>query len=120
MDPTLKQLSEKVAAYIEMTQPLIDTHNEQRMAFVKRATQVAGFLVQHGVLEGTRINEFVDKVASNPVAVWDVVEKLAVSTGVDTLGSVSREKVAAGADATDPWERRFFGDQTARSNGLID
>ena len=121
MDPKIKQLTEKMAAYIEATQPLIDSQNEQRSAFVKRATQVAGVLAHRGIMDQKRIDAFVDKVASDPSAVWDVVEKLAASLGSYTLGAVSGEKVAAGVVSTDPWERRFFGDQSdAQSSGSIE
>ena len=103
-----KVLMEKVAAYIERTQPLIDQHNEERVAFTKRATQAAGVLAHKGVISASRVNEFVDKVAEDPSAVWEFVEKLAGAITPDALGEAVRTKVASGGRG-DAFERAFFG-----------
>lgn len=118
MDKTTTEIMAKVAAYIESTQPLIDSHNEQQSAFVKRATQAAGVLAHRGVIDSRRVNEFVDKVASDPAAVWELVEKLAAIIPVDALGEAVREKVASGKKI-DPFERVFFG-IGAENSGMVD
>ena len=106
MDDTVKQLMSKTAAYIERTQPLIDKHLDQQADFVKRATQTAGVLVHRGVIDRRRVNEFVDKVAESPAAVWDFVEKLAASVTADGLGEGVVHKSAS--RSRDAFERTFF------------
>ncbi len=101
-------LMAKTAAYIERTQPLIDEANEQRSAFTKRATQAAGVLAHHGVIDKRRVNDFIDKVASDPSSVWAFVEKLATAIPVDSLVEAVQTKVAAGSKL-DAFELEFFG-----------
>lgn len=113
-----QQIMVKVAEYIEATQPVIDKQNEQRIQFTKRATQAAGVLAHRGVIDSRRVNEFIDKVAEDPAAVWDFVEKLASAVTPDALGEAVREKVASGA-AVDAFERVFFGLGTGNS-GMVD
>jgi hypothetical protein len=121
MEPVIQQIMVKTAAYIEATQPLIDQHNEERSAFVKRATQAAKVLAQRGVIGTRQVDQFVDKVAANPTDVWGVVEKLASLVGADQMGEVGREKVASVAGSSDPFERRFFGDLSdSRGSGMVD
>ena len=119
MDPQIKNILEKSAAYIERTQPLLDKQNEEKSAFVQRATKAAGVLASRGVLGQRDVNALVDKVAASPASVWDVVEKLAHMVGADTLGEVGREKVASAPEAC-PFERRFFGVNNDQSNGMVD
>jgi hypothetical protein len=118
MDNTVKELMMKTAAYIERTQPLIDKQNEQRNAFVKRATQAAGVLVHRGVIDRRNANEFVDKVAADPQSVWEFVEKLAATVPVDSLGEGVQRKIASGAKV-DAFERVFFG-IGAEDTGMVD
>jgi hypothetical protein len=121
MDPKVTEILSKVASYIEATQPELDQYTEQRTAFVKRATEVAGVLAKRGVIDQRRVNAFVDKVASDPASAWDFIEKLAGLVGTDSMGEVGRDKVASSGDNQDPWERRFFGDlNDARGTGLVD
>lgn len=120
MDKKLREILMKSAEYVERTQPLIDKQNEENMAFVERATKAAGVLASRGVLDKRSVDGFVDKIASDPKSVWDVVEKLASLVGVDTLGEVGREKVAS-AGVQDPWEARFFGNNSdAHLSGMVD
>lgn len=120
MDPQVTQILIKSAEYIERTQPIIDQRNEEKAAFVEKATKAAGVLASRGVLGKRDVSGFVDKVASDPAAVWDVVEKLATLVGVDTMGEVGREKVASATDSTDPFVRRFFGDNNDSHSGMVD
>jgi hypothetical protein len=118
MDKTLQELTTKIADYIERTQPLIDSQNEQRSNFVKRATQAAGVLAHRGVIDARRVNEFIDKVAADPSAVWEFVEKLAAALPTDNLGEAVQQKVASGAKV-DAFERIFFG-RGAEKSGMVD
>jgi len=123
MDPEVQVILRKTAAYVEMTQPLIDTHNEQRAVFVKKATAAAQKLVRAGLLEKVAIDKFVERAAAQPESVWEVVEKLtSITGGVDSLGSVSSEKIAGSAAPSDPWEKLLCGGErnSPQSNGLID
>ncbi len=120
MDKTL----EKVAAYIEMTQPLIDKQNENRNLFLKKANQVAGVLASRGIISHDKVNAFVDKIAADEsgVEVWNLVEKLAEVVSSDTLGEASKLAVKS-ANVKDPFERWvLFGDPRAETNvpGVIE
>lgn len=118
MDKTVQEIMSKVAAYIETTQPLIDAQNEQRSSFVKRATQAAGVLAHRGVIDPSRVNTFIDKVAADPTSIWEFIEKLAAIVPVDALGEAVREKVASGEKVC-PFERMFFG-VGAEKSGMVD
>jgi hypothetical protein len=118
------KLVTKVASYIEASQNEIDASQvklaeftEQKSSFVKRATQAAGVLAHHGVIERDSVNILIDKVAEDPSAVWDLVEKLASSVGTDALGNPAQEKMAS-QTSSDPWVREFFGYKSG--NGMID
>lgn len=113
-----KDLMAKTAAYIERTQPLIDEANEQRITFTKRATQAAGVLAHHGVIDKRRVNDFIDKVAEDPASVWAFIEKLATAIPVDTLVESVHTKAAAGAQL-DAFELEFFG-PSAGNSGMFD
>ena len=117
-------LLQKVAAYIERTQPLLDRQAEtltkqaeDKSAFIKRATQAAGVLAHRGVIDPRRVSEFVDKVAADPTSVWAFIEKLAGSITPDALGDAVRTKIASGG-TVDPWERVFFG-VGAENTGMV-
>lgn len=117
MDPKVQEILVKVARYIETAQPVIDKNNEERSNFTKRATQAAGVLASRGVIDRRRVNAFIDKVAEDPSAIWDFVEKLASAVSADTMGSAVQTKSAsAGAD---PFERAFFG-IGSESTGMVD
>ena len=118
MDKITQELSEKVAAYIEKTQPLLDKQCEAQAAFVKRATQAAGVLANRGVIDQRRVNDFIDKVAADPSSVWEFVEKLAAAMPADALGDAVQTKLASG-QKLDPFERIFFGRETGNS-GMVD
>ena len=119
MDPSVKAILVKAAEYVERTQPILDQRNEEKAAFVQKATKAASVLAQRGVLERQKVDGFVDRVASNPASVWDVVEKLAALVGADTMGEVSRVKEAA-AVVQDPFELRFFPSNSDAHSGSVD
>jgi hypothetical protein len=124
MDSQVEQILQKTAEYIETTQPIIDTHNENRTAFLKRANQTAGVLANKGIITHDKVDAFVDKIAADESGkeVWDLVEKLADCLSVDNLGSAAPEKLAAASDL-DAFERLVLhGDARAdvSGSGLID
>jgi len=118
-----KETLEKIARYIETTQPIIDQQNENRSEFLKRAHQVAGVLANRGIIAHDVINAFVDKIAADETGteVWSLVEKLAAALPVDDLGQIA--KVAASGAELDAFEKlAVFGDARAdvRNPGMID
>ena len=115
---------EKMATYIEMTQPIIDRHNEARSLFLKKAHQVAGVLANRGIIGNDKVNDFVDKMAADEsgIEVWNLVEKLAEVVSCDTLGEASKLAVK-NANVKDPFERWvLYGDPRAeiRTPGVIE
>ena len=123
MDTQVQTILEKTAEYIATTQPIIDQKNENRMAFLKRAHQVAGVLANRGIINHDKVNAFVDKVAADEsgAEVWNLVEKLAESVPVDDLGGAAK-LAAAGVDL-DPFEKlALYGDARAdtRTPGMVD
>lgn len=120
MDKTM----EKMAAYIEMTQPVIDKYNENRNTFVKRANQVAGVLANRGIISHDKVNAFVDKMAADETGteVWNLVEKLAEVVSSDTMGEASKLAVKTAANL-DPFEKwALYGDPRAETRvpGVIE
>lgn len=131
---TLEQLMKKTASYIEAVQPKLDKidsytekiaeynkkiskYEDKKVEFVKRASQAAGVLANRGIIDQSSVNEVVDRVASNPTEVWDLVEKMATAFDLGTLGDISNQKT--GENTADPWEREFLGATSTRS-GMID
>ena len=120
-------LAEQVAEYIGVVQPQLDRLEElektardeqsSRARFVKRATEAVQSLSDAGLVSKNDINVIVDRVAGDPSAVWDLVEKVAASIGPDQLGMRSNEK--ASAAPMDPWVREFGG-YTNADNGMIE
>lgn len=120
-------LAEQVAEYIGVVQPQLDRLQElektakaeltAKANFVKRATEAVRSLSESGLVSANDINSIVDKVAGDPSAVWDLVEKVAASVGPDQLGARSNEK--ASAAPMDPWVREFGG-YTNANTGMID
>jgi len=116
MDETVKTIMVKTAEYIEKTQPIIDAELIKKAEFVKRATQAAGVLAHHGVIDRRRVDEFVDKVAESPASIWDFVEKLAASISADGLGEGVMHKSAS--DSRDAFERVFFPEYSNHSGTI--
>jgi hypothetical protein len=123
MEQQVKEILEKTASYIELTQTELDKQNKLREAFLKRAHQVAGVLANKGLISHDAVNAFVDKVAANEsgTEVWDLVEKLANAVSVDELGGAA--KLASAGRKLDAFERlALFGDAHAdpRQTGTVD
>jgi hypothetical protein len=119
MDAKVDAIMQKTAEYIETTQTLLDKHNENRTAFLKRANQVAGVLANKGIITRDKVDAFVDKVAADETGteVWNLIEKLADCLPVDDLGSAASEKLAE-ASNLDPFEKlALYGDARADVSG---
>ena len=123
MDLAVQNIMQKAAAYIEKTQSELDSHNEKRDTFLKRAHQVAGVLANKGLLAHDAVNVFVDKIAADEsgTEVWNLVEKLANVIPVDDLGGAA--KLASAGKKLDAFERlALYGDSNAdtRQSGMVD
>lgn len=95
---------QKAAEYVAATQPLLDEFNEFKERFVKRAHQVVGVLVSRGVVQKTKANGLVDKMASDPVYALEVIQGVAELISPARMGSTGDVKVASNAKL-DPFER---------------
>jgi len=125
MSEDLKQTMQKVATYIEKTQPMLDKQAELRDNFLKRAHQTAGVLANKGLIAHDKVDAFVAKVAADETGgeVWSLVEKLADALPTDSLGEATREKFAAAGKTLDAFEKlAIYGDARAdtRESGMID
>lgn len=118
---TPQEIMKKSAAYIEKTQPVIDEYNDMKAGFAKRATQSAGGLSSLGFINKNDVNKFIDKVAADPTAVWDFIDKLAeTAASADSFGGEAgiTPAITGGGDA---FERAYFPEVFARGNsGMID
>ncbi len=113
---------QKAAEYVATTQPLLDEYNELKERFVKRAHQVVGVLVSRGVVQKTKANGLVDKMASDPVYALEVIESVAELISPARMGSASDVKVASNAKLG-PFERLVItGSPTGQvlNSGMVD
>jgi len=118
----IDSILQKTAAYIEKTQTEIDSYNEKRNAFLKRASEAADKLVEHGLIRKDQRDTLITKLAVDESEVWGLVEKLAASVSVDGLGKASGIEVAD-MSALDPFERLvLYGDSQAQTSnsGMIE
>ncbi len=115
---------QKVAAYIQTTQPEIDRANAFKAEFSKRAAQVSGILVDRGIIPSSKSDLFLQKVAENPVKALDMIVKLAHLVGPDDLGRQAEDVKVAASDVSDPFDRLvLFGDSAStgdRFDGLVE
>lgn len=115
----------KVAEYIRVTQPALDSHNALMQRFTKRATQVSGVLVDRGIIPAEKSDMFLQKVAEDPVKALDMIVKLAHLVGPDEMGGEAGDVKRASANAvTDPFDRLvLYGDAAAtgdRFDGMVE
>jgi len=96
-------LLKQAADYVGLVQPQLDTYNEQKETFIKKAHQVIGMLTGKGLIHKHKTNELIDKLAENPAIAFDVISKLAEMITPATLGNGSEIKSAG--FIKDPFER---------------
>jgi len=115
---SLNVLGTKTAAYVEAVQPQLDKQARAHQAFTAKAAEAAGVLADRGLIEPTKTQAFVMKVASDPAAVFDLVTRLARLVGPDAWGKaasgVSRGQPAGGLDSADAI---LFQDENANGAG---
>lgn len=124
-DNKLKQADmalRKAAEYVATTQPLLDEYNEFKDRFIKRAHQVVGVLVSRGIVQKTKANGLVDKMASDPAYALEVVQGVAELISPAKMGSSGDVKVASSAKL-DAFERlAITGSPTGQvvHSGMVD
>jgi hypothetical protein len=97
----IEELGQKTAEYIESTQPLLDKQAAAQQRFEKRATEVAGVLVDRGIIPPAESALLVEKLAEDSTRALDLVARLARMVGPDRL--------AKQADVQAPTGRRLDG-----------
>jgi hypothetical protein len=90
-DTQVKQASAEVllkqaAAYVAAAQPQLDKYAEFKDQFAKRASQVAGVLVDRGIIPATQSDLLLQKFAADPTKALDMIAQLARLVGPDQLG----------------------------------
>ena len=118
MDNDIKQVLEKVAEYIEVTQPELDKVAAAREVWNAQADRTAAILANRGVIDQAKLNQFVDKVASDPTYALLFMEKMANIIGSDNLGKPSNITKLA-ANEVDGFTRELFPEMV-NNNGIID
>jgi len=118
MDDTVQGIMQKMAGYIEVTQPQLDAIAEHRALRVKRAEQVSSFLVERGLFSKSAQDEFVTRIAQDEsgTASFDLVQKLAELVAPVQYGSASSGSAPVG-DPQDPWDSRLFPSSSANLIG---
>ena len=112
MASEVDSILQKVAGYIESTQPIIDRVVEDNKAFDKKAEQTIDALVSAGVVVSGAKSKLLRKLAEDHTQALLLLEKLAgvlaaQAVAAPSLGSavVTAEKLAA--VAVDPFVRSF-------------
>jgi len=101
-----KSILEKMAAYIEATQPQLDKIAEQKEALRKQASDTSAVLVSRGVLDESKRDEFINRVVEDPSVALKMAEKLAAALETESYGKVATIKVGP-ADKVDPFVAAF-------------
>jgi hypothetical protein len=102
----LNEILEKSAQYVEESQLEIGNLKAEiqkqaserlteKKAFDLQAQRTAAVLADRGVIEASKVNDFVDKLASNPVETLKTLEKVSKLIGNSSLGGPSAVKEAS-------------------------
>jgi hypothetical protein len=102
----LKQANAIIAKsvdYVAQAQPTLEKYADFQSRFQKRAAEVAGVLVDRGIISRADSSALMAKLAEDEVRALDLVARLARLVGPDQLGKAADVKVASGAKL-DPFE----------------
>ena len=94
VDEYTRKLEEKVANYIEATQPELEKLAEYRAndrEFVKRASQSVGTLVGFGLVDKADASAMIDKLAADHTQVFGVLDDIASRVRAPSIGSGSND-----------------------------
>ena len=79
-------LLQQSAEYVAIVQPQLDKYAEFKDVFSKRAAEVAGVLVDRGIIPSAQSATLLQKFASDPTKALDMITHLARLVGPDELG----------------------------------
>ena len=123
-NPTLQaQLDEagvilqKSAAYVAETQPQLDKAAAFNERFMKRAHEVAGVLVDRGIIPAGESNHLVEKLAEDKVLALDLVARLARIVGPDALGKQADDVSTQVGRQVGPFEALCLYDDPSKTDG---
>ena len=110
MDAQVTGIMQKVAGYIEATQPLLDQIAEHRALRTQHAEKVAALLVERGLLSKSASDDFVTRIAQDESGTTslDFVQKLAELVAPVQYGSASSGSALVG-NPDCPYDRWLFG-----------
>ncbi|MFC1453574.1 hypothetical protein ACFLQL_00150 [Verrucomicrobiota bacterium] len=97
-------LLKQATDYVGLVQPQLDSYNEQKETFIKKAHQIVGMLTGKGLIHKHKSNELIDKLAEDPTVAFEVINKLAAMITPASLGNSSEVKTASD-NIKDPFER---------------
>jgi len=128
MDEKLEEILNKTASYVESSQTeikslksTIEKTAAEKQAFNLQAQRTAAVLADRGYMGPEQVNDFVDKIASNPLQVLKTLENMASLIEVPSLGGPSAVKVASADGPVDPFVQEFFPELVrSASSGLVD
>jgi hypothetical protein len=79
-------LLQQAAKYVATAQPQLDQYTEFASRFDKRAQQVAGILVDRGIIPAAQSELLLQKFAADRTKALDMIAQLARLVGPDQLG----------------------------------
>ncbi len=85
----------KLAAdYVAVTQPVIDSYKRRDAEFAKQAASAASILAHRGIIAQRDVDTLVEKIAAEPVRVFQLIAKLAKLVEPEEMGKTSSESGA--------------------------
>jgi hypothetical protein len=125
------EILDKSAQYVEESQAEIgrlktelqkqaSERLSEKKAFDLQAQRTAAVLADRGVIEGHKVNDFVDKLASNPVEALKTLEKVAKLIGNSSLGGPSAVKEASASLDVCPFVAELMPELVHSGSGLVD
>jgi hypothetical protein len=117
---------QKSATYVEESQRELKRLNaelqktaSEKKSFNLQAQRTAAILADRGCIDSTKVNDFVDRLASSPLEALKTIEKLAKLIETSSLGGPSAIKEASSND-TCPFVAELFPELGKSRSGLVD
>lgn len=126
------EILEKSAQYVEESQKEIgrleselqkqaSERLSEKKAFDLQAQRTAAVLADRGVIEASKVNDFVDKLASSPVETLKTLEKIAKLIETSSLGGPSAVKEASASLDVCPFVAELMPELVHNTgSGLVD
>lgn len=107
----------KAAEYVAVTQPQLDKIASEKEAFIKQAAKTVAVMVHRGVIDKSKENFVLDKLAEDHSYALSLLENLTRIIGADQLGSPSNITKLS-EDKADPFVREFMPELLNKSSLL--